>query len=153
VVLTSTISAGGLQDQDWPDIILSVLLLGLDPTTPQHLRRHVTATINSLCVSIGESDLVRNEIVSVAAFDYMICHSDERSRQESALCSKVLVLATPLSPANKAFLVSFFSGGGSPRTIRLARCIAYGLITGSKSTSPVSTLTFLKYNCLDIAAV
>jgi hypothetical protein len=48
---------------------------------------------------------------------------------------KVLDLTRPLSPADQALLLSFFTKGG-PSSLRISRAVAYHVLTGS-AVSPV----------------
>ncbi|KAH7927129.1 hypothetical protein BV22DRAFT_1127611 [Leucogyrophana mollusca] len=91
--------------EDIPDIVLSLLLVGLDTSTTNELRMQLNIAINSLCQSV--------ELQAPGA--------------ETALVRKLVEYASSLTPVNKAHLLSFL-GSGSGRTRRISQWLAYALL-------------------------
>ncbi|KAG2364914.1 hypothetical protein BDR07DRAFT_1607859 [Suillus spraguei] len=86
---------------DIPDVLLSLVLIGLDRTTSNELRANLHLAIDSICWSVNTST-------------HLSIHQRSLSH------------ASTLSPANKAHFVSFFSSG-SGRTRHIAQWLAYAL--------------------------
>lgn len=100
-----------LMPTELADFVLCMILVGLDPTTPQALDIHLSAAIDAICTrSSGDS---------------------------TALCAiyrKVFTFASNLNPVNKARLVSLFSSGGSQARL-IGQWLAYCLLI--PSTTPL----------------
>ncbi|KAG2079023.1 hypothetical protein BDR04DRAFT_1226172 [Suillus decipiens] len=86
---------------DIPDVLLSLVLIGLDRTTSNELRANLHLAIDSICSTINTST-------------HLFIHQ------------RLLSHVSTLSPANKAHFVSFFSSG-SGRTRHIAQWLAYAL--------------------------
>ncbi|KAG1839013.1 hypothetical protein DFJ58DRAFT_917053 [Suillus subalutaceus] len=87
--------------EDIPDVLLSLVLIGLDRTTSNELRANLHLAIDSICRTINTST-------------HLSIHQ------------RLLSHASTLTPANKAYFVSFFSSG-SGRTRHIAQWLAYAL--------------------------
>ncbi|OAX32748.1 hypothetical protein K503DRAFT_860162 [Rhizopogon vinicolor AM-OR11-026] len=107
--------------EDMPDILLSLVLIGLDKTTSNDLRVNVNSALDSICQTID-------------------------TRTHTSIHRRLLSYATTLTPANKAHLVSFFSSG-SGRTRHIAQWLAYALLlpqsTPSDELPPLDPLILL----------
>ncbi|KAG0707313.1 hypothetical protein DFH29DRAFT_23660 [Suillus ampliporus] len=87
--------------EDTPDILLSLVLIGLDKTTSNELRANLNLAVDSICQTIDTSTHI-------------------------SIHQRLLSYASTLMPANKAHFVSFFSSG-SGRTRHVAQWLAYAL--------------------------
>ncbi|KAG1858097.1 hypothetical protein F4604DRAFT_1589615 [Suillus subluteus] len=87
--------------EDIPDVLLSLVLIGLDRTTSNELRANLHLAIDNICRTINTST-------------HLSIHQ------------RLLSHASTLTPANKAYFVSFFSSG-SCRTRHIAQWLAYAL--------------------------
>jgi hypothetical protein len=87
--------------EDFPDVLLSLVLIGLDRTTSNELRANLHLAIDSICWTINTST-------------HLSIHQ------------RLLSHASTLTPANKAHFVSFFSSG-SGRTRHIAQWLAYAM--------------------------
>ncbi|KAG1765502.1 hypothetical protein EV702DRAFT_981492 [Suillus placidus] len=87
--------------EDIPDVLLSLVLIGLDRTTSNELRANLHLAIDSICWAINTST-------------HLSIHQ------------RLLSHALALTPVNKAHFVSFFSSG-SGRTRHIAQWLAYAL--------------------------
>ncbi|KDQ57531.1 hypothetical protein JAAARDRAFT_58139 [Jaapia argillacea MUCL 33604] len=115
-IVTNFARGGCIPCKDIPDIIISLLLLGLDPLSSLELRRQITAAIDAVAQCIAGAS---------------------SASLEHAVISGILKFAADFTPTNKAFIISFFPGG-SHSSRRIARCIAHGVLTKSSPTSPES---------------
>ncbi|KAG2036123.1 hypothetical protein BDR03DRAFT_1092768 [Suillus americanus] len=87
--------------EDIPDVLLSLVLIGLDRITSNELRANLHLAIDSICRTVNMST-------------HLSIHQ------------RLLSYASTLMPANKAHFVSFFSSGGG-RTRHIAQWLAYAL--------------------------
>ncbi|KAG1808292.1 uncharacterized protein BJ212DRAFT_1384503 [Suillus subaureus] len=87
--------------EDIPDVLLSLVLIGLDRTTSNELRTNLHLAIDGICRTINTST-------------HLSIHQ------------RLLNHASTLTPANKAHFVSFFSSG-SGRTRHIAQWLAYAM--------------------------
>ncbi|CAL1706939.1 unnamed protein product [Somion occarium] len=88
-----------------PDVVLALILIGLDPSTSAALARDIRSTIEDLCSSVNDA----------------AC--------EEQIALKVLSYATQLEPINKSLVVSMFVRG-SLQSTRIARWIARKMLLG-----------------------
>jgi len=98
-----------------PDVVIALLLIGVDVDTTTELRRDILHSISLLC----------RRLPAVPGDDI-----------EIFLAQRVLDLTRPFSPADQALLLSFFTKG-SPSSLRISRAVAYHVLTGS-AISPAS---------------
>ncbi|KAF8161155.1 hypothetical protein B0H34DRAFT_795986 [Crassisporium funariophilum] len=102
--------SGRLQMDELPDLVLALLLVGIDPSTSPDLQRDIIHAVDVACHCIPQGS----------------------TNVEAALCSKVLKCIDMYEPINKAHLLSLLSyGTGS--TKRIASYIAYCIVTNRKS--------------------
>jgi hypothetical protein len=101
--------AGAFSSGDVANMVLTLVIMGLDPLTSSELRTQLNITIDAVC-NHGATDYVLHDIRE-----------------------KVLSFARQLVPINKARLVSFFAGG-SGRTRCIARGLAYRLLVSAPIT-------------------
>ncbi|KAG2059195.1 hypothetical protein BDR06DRAFT_994148 [Suillus hirtellus] len=87
--------------EDIPNVLLSLVVIGLDRTTSNELRANLHLAIDTICWNINVST-------------HLSIHQ------------RLLSHASTLTPANKAHFVSFFSSG-SGRTRHIAQWLAYAL--------------------------
>ncbi|KAG2750267.1 hypothetical protein P692DRAFT_201864839 [Suillus brevipes Sb2] len=92
---------GNIVAEDIPDVLLSLVLIGLDRTTSNELRVNLHLAIESICSAIDTSTHL-------------------------AIHQRLLSFALTLTPGNKAHFLSFFSSG-SGRTRHIAQWLAYAL--------------------------
>ncbi|KAI0294356.1 hypothetical protein BC826DRAFT_341731 [Russula brevipes] len=98
-----------------PDVVITLLLVGVDKDTTTELRRDILHSLSLLCCQLPPEPGDATEI---------------------SVVEKVLALTKPLSTPNQELLLSFFTKG-SPSCLRIARAVAYYVLTGS-AVSPVS---------------
>ncbi|KAF8973202.1 hypothetical protein BDZ97DRAFT_1912770 [Flammula alnicola] len=113
VLVNSCARSGRLPREETPDIVLALLLIGMDSTASPDLIQDIIRAVDLACryISPEGSVSVQSEII---------------------LCSKVLKCVRSYEPINKARLVSLLSSGsGSAR--RIANFIAYCIVTGKES--------------------
>jgi len=91
-----------------PDIVITLLLIGIDADSSTELRRDILHSLSLLCCQIPT--------------EY------EAEGTETSVAERVLELAKSLSPSNQALLLSFFARG-SPSSLRIARAVANYVIT------------------------
>ena len=84
---------------------LVLILVGMDPTTPEDLQTEVRKACDSLASAMTPS-------------------------HELATCSKIVEFGKTLSPANQSLLISFIPST-SPATVRMARCVSRALLLGA----------------------
>ena len=118
-----------------PRLILALLPIAMDPSSSAELQTSIVVTIDILGGSIpstsdGFSPLVRSVLPHV-----FVLYTQSLS-QEPQICSKVLTYAADFTPANKAYLLSFFCGG-SLQTARIARWLARRMILVEESPTEV----------------
>lgn len=104
--------------EDIPDILLSLVLIGLDKTTPNELRANLNSALDSICQAID------TQTVSLPSRLRVTCLSIP---EHISIHRRLLSFASTLTPANKAHFVSFFSSG-SGRTRHIAQWLAYALL-------------------------
>ncbi|KAG2150604.1 hypothetical protein DEU56DRAFT_37316 [Suillus clintonianus] len=92
---------GNIVADDAPDVLLSLVLIGLDKTTSNELRADLNLAIDNICQTIDTSTHV-------------------------SIHQRLLGYASTLTPANQAHFISFFSSG-SGRTRHIAQWLAYAL--------------------------
>ncbi|KAG2338787.1 hypothetical protein BDR05DRAFT_681243 [Suillus weaverae] len=97
--------------EDIPDVLLSLVLIGLDRTTSNELRANLHLAIDSICWAINTST-------------HLSIHQ------------RLLSHALTLTPVNKAHFVLFFSSGNS-RTRHIAQWLAYALFLPNSRPSDV----------------
>ncbi|KZT11044.1 uncharacterized protein LAESUDRAFT_755664 [Laetiporus sulphureus 93-53] len=110
---------------DVPDIMWSLLLVGLDPVTSPELSREIMVVVESVGRSIPSGDHVPFSVEAVA-------------------CCKIVRSAKTFTPMNQAHLLSHLIGG-CPQTNRMARIIARCFLLDEE---PPSTETYCKYPSL-----
>ena len=98
--------------EELSDIVLAMVLIGIDPTTSGNLRTEVRAA----CDRIEQGMSLAQQV-------------------ELDACKKLVAFGKDLSPPNQALLVSFIPGT-SASTVRMARCVARSLLL---DTTPNST--------------
>ncbi|KAF8844378.1 hypothetical protein BDN67DRAFT_770368 [Paxillus ammoniavirescens] len=103
-IVKAAAQAGAFPSDEIPDVVLSLVLIGLDISTSNDLRIHLNMTMDAVC-NHDVQDLVVH----------------------SAIHEKVLKFARGLNAVNKARLVSFFGSGGG-RTRHIAQWLAYGVL-------------------------
>ncbi|KAI0268600.1 hypothetical protein BC834DRAFT_644907 [Gloeopeniophorella convolvens] len=94
-----------------PDVIMSLLLIGVDAGSSAELRRDVLSTLSLLCWQLP------------ADFN-------DAENNETLVAERVLDFAKTLSAPNQAFLLSFFTKGSEP-SLRIARAVAHHILTNS----------------------
>ncbi|KIJ18779.1 hypothetical protein PAXINDRAFT_179422 [Paxillus involutus ATCC 200175] len=117
-IVKAAAQAGAFPSDEIPDVVLSLVLIGLDISTSNDLRMQLNMTMDAVC-NHDAQDLVVH----------------------SAIYEKVLKFARGLNAVNKARLVSFFGGGGG-RTRHIAQWLAYGVLipTSIKLTEQLPSL-------------
>ncbi|KAM5531660.1 hypothetical protein V8D89_014649 [Ganoderma adspersum] len=98
--------------EELSDILLAMVLVGMDPTTSEDLRTEVRTACDRVEQAIGLAQQV-----------------------ELDACKKLVAFGINLSPPNQALLVSFIPGT-STSTVRMGRCVARSLLL---DTFPSST--------------
>jgi len=98
-----------------PDVVMALLLIGVDMYTTTELRRDILHSISLLCHRLPAEPVDGIEI---------------------SLAKKVLDLSRPLPALDQALLLSFFTKG-SPSSLRISRAVAYHVLTGS-AISPMN---------------
>ncbi|KAH8985992.1 hypothetical protein EDB86DRAFT_2957228 [Lactarius hatsudake] len=93
-----------------PDIIVVLLLIGIDMGSSTELRRDILHSVSLLCCQLPTECGEEGAEISVA--------------------ERVLDLAGSLSPSNQALLLSFFARG-SPSCLRIARAVANHVLIDS----------------------
>ncbi|KAJ8076559.1 hypothetical protein PM082_000982 [Marasmius tenuissimus] len=91
------------------DILLALCAISLDPSSSVGLRTDILVAIHTLCSSMVEGTAVAKAL-------------------ESTICSRILKFIEPLTPINRAHVISIFAAG-TGRTLRVARWISHSLIT------------------------
>lgn len=125
--------AGALSCKDASRLVLTLLLIALDPSSSEDIKREVMVAVDSVCKSLGgdsnaNTTTVRRRTYSmVNLLSYFLV-------QENDLCEEMIKFASSLTPINQAHVTSFFSGGcGQSSTI--ARRIAHALLVGKQHVS------------------
>ncbi|KAK7692727.1 hypothetical protein QCA50_004360 [Cerrena zonata] len=98
-------------DQAIPDLILALVLIGLDPSTTPDVLREIKSTIEHVCSNIVDE------------------------RHEERVADRVTELCKGFEPINKAYVVSFFMRA-SPSSTRIVRWIARSLLLVPEKLSP-----------------
>ena len=98
--------------EELDDILLAMVLAGMDPMSPEDLRTEVRKACDSVEQGMGLAQQV-----------------------ELDACKKLVAFGKTLSPPNQALLVSFIPGS-SVSTVRMTRCVARSLLL---DTTPSST--------------
>ncbi|KAJ3511744.1 hypothetical protein NLJ89_g3917 [Agrocybe chaxingu] len=115
-LITLTISCARtrrLRVEEIPDIVLALMLIGMDLKATPELSRDVSQAINEVC-------------------QCMPSDKSSRIQAELALCTKVLDCIMSYQPINKLRMLSFLSdGSGSAR--RVANFVAYCIIVDQNS--------------------
>ncbi|KAJ2931492.1 hypothetical protein H1R20_g5632, partial [Candolleomyces eurysporus] len=106
--------------QEIPDLVISLVLMTMDTSNPVQLQQELVSAINNV-------------------FEFLPGSSVNGSNREleSTLASRLVGLAESFQPVNKAFLVSIFASGVGA-TMRIARFVAYCMVTGATSQSVTS---------------
>ncbi|KAK1232339.1 hypothetical protein PQX77_004544 [Marasmius sp. AFHP31] len=97
------------------DILLVLCAISLDSSSSSGLRTDILVAVHTLCSSMVEGTAVAKAL-------------------ESTICTRVLKFIGPLTPINRAHVVSIFAAG-TGRTLRVARWISHALITGKGEVS------------------
>ncbi|PIL36089.1 hypothetical protein GSI_01749 [Ganoderma sinense ZZ0214-1] len=97
--------------EELSDILLAMVLIGMDPTTSEDLRTELRKACDSVEQAMGLAQQV-----------------------ELDACKKLVAFGQDLSPPNQALLVSFISGT-STSTVHMARCVARSLLLGKVPSS------------------
>ncbi|KAF9012393.1 hypothetical protein BDQ17DRAFT_1343807 [Cyathus striatus] len=108
-------SATCTKQEEIPDFISALLLIGMDSTPSSELRQDIITAINSICTSVSSDD-------------------DVLTRLETAVVNKALTISKKYEPVNKAYLVSYLASGAG-RTRRIAQWIAHCMIVGKMEVS------------------
>jgi len=98
-----------------PDVVMMLLLIGVDMNTTSELRRDILHSISLLCHQLP---------------------AEPEDNVEISLANKVLDLMTTISVSDQALLLSCFSNG-RPGCLRIARAVAHHVLIGS-TIYPVS---------------
>jgi len=98
-----------------PDVIIVLLLIGVNMDTTAELRRDVLSSISLLCRRLP---------------------ARPEDGIEISVAERVMELTKPLSSSDQTLLLSFFTKG-SPSSLRIARAVAYHVLT-DLSFSPAS---------------
>jgi len=91
-----------------PDIVITLLLIGIDADSSTELRRDILHCVSLLC--------------------YRLPTECEAQGTEVSVAKRVLDLSRSLSPSKQALLLSFFARG-SPSCLRIARAVANHVLT------------------------
>ncbi|RPD74179.1 hypothetical protein L226DRAFT_560859 [Lentinus tigrinus ALCF2SS1-7] len=91
------------------DILLALVLVGMDPTTSDELQTTIRKTCDIVVGAMTPS-------------------------QEFAACTKIVPFGKTLTPSNQVLLISFIPSI-SPATVRMARCIARALLLDNMPTA------------------
>ncbi|KAI0256214.1 hypothetical protein BJV78DRAFT_446201 [Lactifluus subvellereus] len=94
-----------------PDVVIVLLLIGVDMDTSTELKRDILHSVSLLCRQLPAK-------------------SEGPEDTEISVAQKALDLAKSLSASNQALLLSFFTKG-SPSSLRIARAVAYHVLTSS----------------------
>ncbi|CAA7259137.1 unnamed protein product [Cyclocybe aegerita] len=118
-LITLTVSCARtrrLRVEEIPDIILALMLIGMDVIATPELSRDVSQAVHEVCQCMPSDD-------------------SSRIQAELALCTKVLDCIASYEPINKLRMLSFLSdGSGSAR--RVANFVAYCIIVDQNSPAP-----------------
>ncbi|KAJ7579294.1 hypothetical protein C8J56DRAFT_1110578 [Mycena floridula] len=117
-----------LSQDEIPEIILMLLVIGLDPLCSDALKTDIISAISVMSHSLGADETV--ELNVRVSETYFI--TAKRFQQEVDVCNKILGLVIKLEPVNQALVVSLLNGG-SRRAARIAQWVAYSLIAGVKT--------------------
>lgn len=98
-----------------PDVVMVLLLIGVDMNTTAELRRDILHSMSLLCHQLPDKP---------------------EDSVEISLANKVLDFMTTISASDQALLLSCFSNG-SPGCLRIARAVAHHVLIGS-TISPAS---------------
>jgi hypothetical protein len=96
-----------------PDVVMVLLLIGVDMNTTTELRRDILHSISLLCHQLP---------------------AEPEDSVEIPLANKVLDFMTTISASDQALLLSCFSNG-SPGCLRIARAVAHHVLIGSTISS------------------
>jgi len=119
-----------------------LLLIAIDPSTSSDLKSDVTIAVDAVCRSLAPGADVCAEVVS-SSLCKIFRVGPHFNSQEAPVFAKLMKFTSKLTPINKAHLLSFM-GGAHPRTRRLARYLAYGLLVGEEvvlEASDISSMT------------
>jgi len=92
-----------------PNVVMTLLLVGLDIDTTTEQRRDILHSLSLLCCQLP---------------------AEPGDGIETSIVERVLALTKPLSAPNQELLLSFLTKG-SPSCLRIARAVAYHVLTGS----------------------
>ncbi|KAF7296111.1 VWFA domain-containing protein [Mycena kentingensis (nom. inval.)] len=94
---------------DINDVIVALLVIGMDPTIGPDLRREIASAVDGLCLALDPGE--------------QVCD------MERALCGKLFKLASPLEWHNRSHLLAMIASGCG-RSQRLARVLGHVLVVG-----------------------
>ncbi|KAF8897045.1 hypothetical protein CPB84DRAFT_1781409 [Gymnopilus junonius] len=114
ILVTACARFRRFQPGDIPDILLAILLLGMDSEASSELLQAVTLAVHQICQCIPLNDL-----------DF-----------ETRLVSRLIGFVTALEPINKFRFLSFLSSGAG-HTRRIANLVAHCIITDNAPTKDV----------------
>lgn len=109
----TTNSFSAFDDVDIPDLILALILIGLDPSTKPVVLQEIKSTVEHICSNIA----------------------DEQS--EERVADRISEVCKNFEPINKAYVVSFFMRA-SPTSTRIVRWVARSLLLVPEGLSVVS---------------
>ncbi|KAG5648504.1 hypothetical protein DXG03_003115 [Asterophora parasitica] len=113
-LVTASAQSRRLSGQDTPDILMSMVLLANEPSSPPELQTDVMLAIDAVCGTIASGADI--------------------SALEPTICTRLLKYMTTLQPVNKAYISALF-GSGTGRTQRIARWIANGIIINAQTVT------------------
>ncbi|KJA14138.1 hypothetical protein HYPSUDRAFT_49434 [Hypholoma sublateritium FD-334 SS-4] len=113
VLITSCARSKRLQVDDISDIVVILLLVGMDKSISTNLARDINLAIDGVCHNNLQTESNNSEI-------------------EIHLCSRISQFAQAYDPINKSRLVLLLSGGSSAMR-RIANIVAYCIITNKQS--------------------
>ena len=119
--------------EELPDILLSLLCVALDVTTPRQVQDEIIVSVDTIISSIEDSDAGRSLVCYPCSSYRFEAHRDP---QEGEIASKILAFMDELQPVNKAYLLSFFNRG-CKQNGRISRWIARACLLQSQSSSIV----------------
>ncbi|KAG6911113.1 hypothetical protein DXG01_003853 [Tephrocybe rancida] len=102
--------------EEIPDILMAMILVANEPSTPHELQCDIALAIDAVCGSIASGGDIAASI-------------------ESIVCTKTVKYLSTLEPVNKAYIVALF-GSGCGRTRRIGRWIAHAIIANKSIVSP-----------------
>ncbi|THH16586.1 hypothetical protein EW146_g4089 [Bondarzewia mesenterica] len=114
-----------LRVEDTPDIVMALLLVGIDASASNEIRTDLLRALEAVCQRLP-ADL-----------------EDGSESIECAVATRVLAYASTLHVGTQALMLSFFVRA-STQSSRIARCVARHLLTGADfSTDPYTDLPSL----------